>query len=250
MPTPASPSNPKLPGEAPQAGAKPGGAGNDAHSPVDAQLHNFWKKNGQAVIVLCGLVLLFYVGRAGWDYYANQREDGIRAEFAAATTPDKLQAFAAVHPDHILGGIAQLLVADGDYQAGRAAAAVSDYGRANSLLKTGPLAARAQIGLAMAKIQSGEKTEGEASLHQLADDAHQFQAIRAEALYQLASLAASAGRGDEVQRLALQLMQVDPNSPWAQQAFALEAELPAAAAPGAPAAVPAKPPVLFKPASP
>ncbi len=246
MPTPPSPTNPKLPA----APSQQPGAENAAHSPIDEQLHGFWKKNGQALIVLCGLVLLFYIGRAGWDYFATQKEEGTRKEFAEATTPEKLQAFAVAHPDHVLGGVAQLMVADADSKAGRMTAAISDYNRASDLLKTGPLAARARMGLAMAKIQSGDRTGGEASLHQLADDARQYQAIRAEALYQLASLAASANRGDEVQRLAAQLLQIDPNSPWAQQAFALEAEVPPPAVRTAPPALLARPPVTVKPAGP
>jgi predicted negative regulator of RcsB-dependent stress response len=249
MPTPASPSNPKLPGDSPQGGTKPAGAENPVHSPIDEPLLAFWKKNGQAILVLVGLVILFYVGKGGWDYFARQQEEGIRKEFAEATTPDKLQAFSAAHPDHILGGIAQLVIADGDSKAGRALAAVSGYSRAFTILKSGPLAARAQLGLAMAKIQSGEKSEGEASLHALADDAHQFQAVRAEALFQLASLAASAGNGEEVQRLAMQLMQIDPSSPWAQEAFALEAEMPPSA-PRAPMVAPAKPAFSLKPGGP
>ena len=43
-----------------------------------------------------------------------------------ATTPEKLQAFAAAHPDHVLGGVAQLMVADEDSKAGKMTAAISD----------------------------------------------------------------------------------------------------------------------------
>jgi len=255
MPTPASPLNPKPPGEAPQGGAKPGGALDAAHSPIDEQLRTLWEKYREAIIVLCGIVILFYFGRAAWDYYANQREEGIRKEFAEATTPEKLQAFATAHPDQILGGIAQLLIGDDDSRAGKAAEAIDNYNRAYARLKGGPpaarpLAARAQLGIAMAQIQSGKQAEGEAALRQLADDKDQYQVIRTEALYQLASLAASAGRADEVQRLAMQLMQTDPSSPWAQQAFELEAGMPHPAAPLAPAVAAPAPVIPLKPAGP
>jgi hypothetical protein len=202
----------------------PAGDENPVASPVDEQLHDFWKKNSSFLLIVCGLVLLGYLGKEGWEYFAQQREAGVQAEFAAASSPEKYQAFADAHPDHVLTGVADLRLADFSYAAGRMEAAISSYGKAIEILKTGPLAARARLGLAMAKIQSGEKADGEAGLHELADDTAQFKAIRAEATYQLASLAASAGQGAEVQKLLVQLTQIDPNSPWTQRAYSLQAQ--------------------------
>ena len=88
-----------------------------------------------------------------------------------------------------------------------------------------------------------EEDPGVAALRELSGDLHQFKAVRAEATYQLASLAASAGRADEVQKLSVQVMQIDPNSSWAQRAFALQARVPAASA------APAQPVASPKPAS-
>jgi predicted negative regulator of RcsB-dependent stress response len=224
-----NPANPPSPQSA--------GAETPAPSPVDEGLQNFWKKNGNAILVLCALVLLGYVGKAGWEYFAREREAGIQQEFAAADAPEKLQAFADAHPSHALAGLAELRIADFAYASGRLDSAIIGYGRAIDILKTGPLAARARLGLAMAKIQSGLTGEGEASLHQLADDPTQYKAIRAEATYQLASLAASSGQGAEVEKYSVQLMQIDPNSPWTQRAFGLQSLV----SPTGPAANPANP---------
>jgi len=210
---------------------------------LDEHLHGIWQKYGQAFLVLCGLLLVFYLGKAGWDYIQAQREEGVQEEYAAAALPDQLRAFVAAHPGHVLAAVAQLQLADQAYAAGRAAEAIPAYTQAADQLKGGPLEARAQLGLAMAQIQAGQTTDGQALLHQLADDTRQSAIVRAEAGYQLASLAASAGRVDEVQKLALQLMQIDPNSPWTQRAFSLEASLaPAAAAPSG-----AAPGISFRP---
>jgi predicted negative regulator of RcsB-dependent stress response len=258
MPTPASPLSPKPPGDAVPVGANPGDVVNPALSPVDEQLHGFWKKNGQAILVLCGIVVVFYIGKAGWDAYSSGQEAGVEKEFAEATTPEKLQAFTTAHSDNILAGIAQLQIGDTAYAAGRMVEAVSGYSQAVNIIKSGPLFARAQLGLAMAKIQSGATSEGEATLHRLAEDPKSFEAIRTESYYQLASLAAAAGRADEVQRLGMQVMQINPNSPWAQRAFALQAQLPPPTAPVVPAgpaippslAAPVKSPVPAKPSGP
>jgi predicted negative regulator of RcsB-dependent stress response len=198
-----------------------------SNSHIDEKLHGFWEKNGKAIGVLCVIVALFYIGKAGYDYLADQREAGVQAEYAKAVTVDNFKAFIAAHPGHSLSGLANLQIADAIYGANQFAQAVTEYSAAAAALPAGPFASRAQLGLAMAKIQAGQATEGQALLRQLADDTKQYQAVRLEAMYQLASLAASAGKGDEVQRLAGQLMQLDSNSPWAQRAFGLQAQVPA-----------------------
>jgi predicted negative regulator of RcsB-dependent stress response len=211
------------------------------HPDLDERLLGLWQQYGQTLLVVVCLVLVFYLGRAGWEYYQAQQEAGVRQEYAAAALPEQLKSFVAAHPTHPLAGVAELQLADEAYAAGRAADAVADYSQAAGILKGGPLAARAQLGLAMAQIQSGQAAEGQAGLQALADDAHQLTVVRAEATYQLASLAASAGHPDEVQKRATQLLQLDPSSPWTQRAFSLQA----AAAPAAGSAAPAG--ISFKP---
>ena len=233
VPSTPSPSREKVPPAAP--------GGPVVHPDLDERLLGLWQQYGQTLLVVVCLVLVFYLGRAGWEYYQAQQEAGVRQEYAAAAPPEQLKSFVAAHPTHPLAGVAELQLADEAYAAGRAADAVADYSQAAGILKGGPLAARAQLGLAMAQIQSGQAAEGQAGLQALADDAHQLTVVRAEATYQLASLAASAGHPDEVQKRATQLLQLDPSSPWTQRAFSLQA----AAAPAAGSAAPAG--ISFKP---
>jgi len=205
------------------------------HPDLDEHLHGFWQKYGQFLMAVCCVVLVFYIGKAGWDYIQTQREAGVREEYAAAALPEQLTAFIAAHPGHELAAVAQLQLADQAYAGGRAVEAVTAYTQAVDLLKGGPLAGRAEIGLAMAQIQAGQTADGQANLQRLSDDTGRPAIVRAEAGYQLASLAAAAGRADEVQKIAMQLLQVDPNSPWAQRAFSLQATLPPPVAPATPA---------------
>jgi hypothetical protein len=160
--------------------------------------------------------------------------------------PENLQAFAESHPGHPLAGVAEVRLADAAYAAGRMEEAKVDYAKSLASLTTGPIAARARLGLAMAEVQTGQSTDGEGLLHRLADDPNQYRPIRTEATYQLASLAASAGLAADVRKYSVQLMQIDPNSPWTQRAFGLQAELPSpsSSAPGA------GPGISFKPGSP
>lgn len=199
----------------------------------------FWQNNRTLVLGVCIAVIVMIAGKGAWDYIGRQRELDVQREYAAAKTPEQLKAFAESHAGHTLGAIAQLRMADDAYKAGKAADAVAAYDKAINALAGGPLAARAKVGRAMAKVQAGKASEGMSELKQLADDAKQLKPVRAEATYHLASLAAEAGNAAEVQKLSDQLMQIDPSSPWASRAMSLRSTLPApAAAPaaGAPAA--------------
>jgi hypothetical protein len=88
----------------------------------------------------------------------------------------------------------------------------------------------------MAKIAAGKTAEGETALKSLAGDAAQLKGIRAEASYHLASLAAEAGRADDVKKYSEQVAQIDPSSPWTQRAMTLRASLPATPAAASPQA--------------
>jgi hypothetical protein len=245
MPTPATPSQPTPAGDDRNLVA----VDETYLAPsFEDRLHGFWKKNGTAVLVLLALVLAGIVAKGGWDYLAAQKEAGVQKDYADATTPEKLKTFAAAHPGHTLGAVAQLRLADDAHTAGKAADAVSGYEQAAAALKTGPLAARAQLGLAMAKIAAGKTAEGETALKALAGDAAQLKGVRTEAAYQLASLAAEAGRTEDVKKYSDQVAQIDAASPWNQRALSLRASLPAPSvievkpAAAAPTVSPVKPP--------
>jgi hypothetical protein len=228
MTEPATPSDPKLPATVP---AQDAAVTLDPATPFEEGLRLFWERNRNAVYVLCVLVLLGILAKGGWDYWAAQKAAQVGADYAAAASPEQLKHFAADHAGEPLAGVAELRVGDTAYGAGKMADAATAYQQAVTALPAGPLAARAKLGLAMAEVQSGRTGEGEAGLRQLATDPAQLKAVRTEAAYQLASLAATAGRADEVRKLAEQLVQIDPSSPWTQRAFELQSTLPAPAAP-------------------
>jgi predicted negative regulator of RcsB-dependent stress response len=229
-----SPSNPKPSGDHKSSGENP------VPLTFEEKLHHFWKHNQVTVIALCAIVLVAILGKGMWEHMQKQKEAGIKAAYAAATTPDQLRAFASSHPGHELAGIAELRIADEAYTAGKYADAETAYDKAISTLKTGPLVSRAKLGRALSKVQNGKASEATSELKQLADDAGLLNAIRSEAAYQLASLAATDGNSADVQKYIDQLNQIDPASMWARRALALQANLPRVATPqAAPATTPA-----------
>ena len=220
MITPATPPNPK-------SAATP-----VVPHPVDSfaeKLHQFWQRNRSAFQIGCGLVLIGIFVRGYYEYYAQQHEKGIEQEFALAGTPDQLKTFAAAHEGHALAGVAWLTLADDAFKAGNYAEAMADYDKALPVLKDNPLAGRIKLGAAMARLLSGQAAEGESALNQIADDTNQLKGLRVEAAYQLASHAADAGKGEDVQKYTAKLMQIDGTSVWAQRAMMLRANTPVAA---------------------
>lgn len=199
----------------------------------EEKLAAFWQKNQAVVIGLCVLVLVVLIGKGVWDRVQRQKEREVEAAYGAATTPDQLRAFVAAHPDHTLSAVAEVRLADDAYKAGKFADAVTGYDKAIAVLKSGPLASRARLGRALAEVQGGKKTEGTGDLKQLAGDTTLLNAVRAEATYNLAALAADAGNATEAQKYIDQLNQIDPASMWARRALALQASLPMTAAPAA-----------------
>jgi predicted negative regulator of RcsB-dependent stress response len=228
MTTPATPSAPKSAGDDRNLVAVDE---NYVALTFEDRLRIYWKKNGKSMLALVVLVLLAILAKGFWDYRAGQKELELQRDYTAATTPEQLKAFASAHSGHVLSGVARLRLADGDYAAGKSTEAISGYADALAALKTGPLASRAKLGLAMAQLQGGKAAEGEAGLKQLASDATETKATRVEAAYQLASLASVAGKSDDVKKYSDQVMQIDPTSPWLQRALMLRMSQPMTAAP-------------------
>lgn len=226
MSTPATPSTPSP-------------AGDDRNLvPVDAttavsfdeKLQVFWQKNRGLIIGVCALAIIAILAKGGWDYLQRKKEADVKQAYAAATTTEQLKSFSAAHENHPLAGVAQVRIADEAYAAGKAAEALAGYEKAIAVLKDGPLAARAKLGRALAKVQAGKTADATGELTQLANDANQFKAIRTEAAYHLTSLAVEAGNAADAQKYSDQLMQIDPTSPWTQRGLSLRASLPAPAA--------------------
>jgi len=243
MSTPA-PLNPKVP--APETSA-------EAAAPVvpsfEERLRLFWEKNAKTVYALCVVVLLAIIGRGAMEYYQAQKENGIKADYAAATTPEKLKAFINQYPDHSLAGVASLRQADDAYSAKNYAEALSSYQRAADIFKTGPFSGRARLGVAVTKLNLGQTAEGEEKLKQIANDSTQLKPVRAEAAYHLAVLATEAGRVDDATKYLDLTSSIEANGTWAQRAMMLRTSLPAptvAATPATPAA-PVSAPATTKP---
>ncbi len=205
--------------------------------PSEEEVEAMWQKYRNVVYVGLGIAILAILAVGVYDRLMARREAGIEANFAAATTPEQLQAFVREHPAHSLAGAAYLKLGDDAYTAAKFDEAQRDYEKAAVALKGTPFAARAVMGEGVSLIEGGKTDEGGAILRKLAEDSSQLSAVRSEAAYHLAVLAFAQHRYDEVAKLSDLIMQVDSNGLWAQRALMLQARMPASAkaAPAAPA---------------
>jgi hypothetical protein len=201
------------------------------------RLRIFWEKNSRSVLAACVLVLVVILAKGGYEIYTARQEKAVAAAYAAATTDEQLTSFVAANPGHVLGGLAQLRLADTAYAAGKYTEARAAYEKASGILKSNTFGERARVGAAISSVLAGSSAEGEAALKQLSADITLGKLVRAEATYHLASLAAAAGNAEEAIRLVEQVSVIDPEGPWVDRASMLRATLPKSAP--APVAAPA-----------
>jgi len=206
---------------------KTGSGESSAEVDFEQQLQLFWKNNRGIVLGFVGLVFLIILGRFGWDAHLTGQEADVQQAFAMAETDAQLRAFVADHPGHVLSGVAQLRLADEAYAAGNFNDAAVAYAAVSSTPLEAPLSDRARLGKAMADIGAGRADAGASALEGLANDTGVLEAIRAESLYQLLSLAHSQGRTQDVASYSSRLLQLAPLSAWTQRALSLQAAMPA-----------------------
>lgn len=193
---------------------------------LEDRLAIFWAKHSKTVIAVFFLVVLAVLAKGGYDLYVAQREKAVAADYAAAATDAQLKTFIAANDAHPLAGIAQLRLADEAYTAGKYADAQTGYTKAAAILGNTTFGQRARLGAATSLIQAGKTVEGEAALKPIVADLAVAKGIRAAAAYQLASLAADAGKSDEANKLIMQVEAIDAAGQWAQRATMLRARLP------------------------
>lgn len=221
MAVPATPSSPDASAPAPTP------------SP-EQKLQGFWKNYQVPIAVLCVAIIIGIAGRGLWVKMQQSKEASIEADFAAASTPESLKTFAAAHEGHALAGAAYVRIADKAYTDAQYAEAITNYQSAIADLPAGPVLSRVKLGLAMSEVQGGREAEGVAALKTYLADTSIPSVLRAQAAYQLASLAASEGRASEASGYCDQVLALDQVGQrwWGEQAFNLKASLGTVPAPG------------------
>ncbi len=191
-------------------------------------VQTFWARNRQLILVACVAALFVVIGRYGWEYYTQHKEQEIRTAYArAGDRPEQLASFAQEHAGHALSAIASLRIADQRYTEGDYRQALENYNKAVPGLSNSALLGRARLGAALSQHYAGDKSAAEAALKGISTDANLPKALRAEAAYHLASVAFEAGNQTEVERVVAEIGKIDPAGIWSQRATALVVRKPA-----------------------
>lgn len=194
------------------------------------RLRIFWEKNHRVVLTICALFLAAILFKGGYGIISEQREKAISADYATATSDAQLKAFVASHENHVLGGLAELRLADQAYAANNFTEGRPLYTRAAATLKNTAFGQRARLGVAICALQTGSSVEGETALKQIAADLTNAKMVRAEAAYHLASLAVTNANSVEALRFIEQASTIDPEGQWAERASLLRAVIPSSLA--------------------
>jgi len=186
----------------------------------------FWQTNRKTILGSILLALVIVIGLQSYRIISAKMEASTRRAYAEATTEEARKAFAESHKGHSLAGAAYLALADEVYQRGDFNQAGDYYELAAENLNLPVLTFRADLGRAIALVQSGLSSKGTSLMADLGRDEAVPVTIRCEAYYHLASLAieaedfaAAGGYLDKIEGLA-------PVSIWASRATALRNTFP------------------------
>lgn len=193
---------------------------------LEAWAITFWFANRKTILTAIMVALVLVVGLQSYRIISAKMEASTRRAYAEATTDEARKAFAESHKGHVLSGATYLTLADEAYERGDFNQAADDYERAAGILDMPALTYRADLGRAIALIQSGLPSKGTPLLKDLGGDESVPVTIRCEAYFHLASLAIEAedfvtasDNLDKIEELA-------PVGIWASRASSIRNTLP------------------------
>ena len=196
-----------------------------AEADIEDHVWLFWKRNRGTIVTAFVLIAAILLGSAIYRTWRSNRTVAVQNAYVAAATPEALDSFAQTFAGEPLAAVAALQVADAAYTDGRFEEAARRYAAAAQALTVPEMAQRAQLGAAVALIRAGKDADC-AALKAVAQNAEFYDAIRAQAAYQLALLAAQGNRFQEAYGWLEQLGNLPYAGIWAQRAQTLIALKP------------------------
>ena len=200
--------------------------GADAALTLEDRLFLTWKNHSTLIVAGVVLVVFLIVGRGTWSAYVEARQARISEAFGLAESIEEKRVFARDNIGHPLAGVALLEVADEVYRNGDYRMAEIEYSAALAVLSEPLLLSRARIGEAISAIQSGLVSKGEPLLRRIADDEEVPAPIRAEALFQLASVQFAEQRFENARATLDELAESSAAGAWVGPMTSLRAQIP------------------------
>lgn len=191
---------------------------------IEERFNDFWKKNGGGIFGGIAIGAVIVVGIQLFQYFGEKKEASIREAFLDATSIEAKLQFADAHPDHQLGSLAQLMVADTRYNEGNFQAAADTYAVAAKGFEDPTLSTRALLGQGMSLLQAGSTDAGRSVLEAVALDPSALDVTRGEAAYHLAVSYWESGDVDQVAEMTDVILELEAPY-WAFRANSLRDRL-------------------------
>ncbi len=192
---------------------------------MEERFNDFWKRNGASVFGGIAIGAAIVIGIQLFQYFGEKKEDSIQEAFAAADTIEAKVDFAAEYPDHQLGGLAQLQIADARYEEGAYAEAAELYSATTKVFADPTIASRAVLGQGVSLLQAGKKEDGRAVLRTVALDGSGLDGTRAEAAYHLAISYWEEKDNEKALEMTDVILQLDSAPFWVYRANLLRSRL-------------------------
>ncbi len=190
--------------------------------PLEDQLQIWWDTNKFRMLGIAALILLVVAGWQGIRLARESAEAQIQEIYQALVTDEEKLAFANEHPNHPLGGIAWLSLADQSFSEETYSDAESYYRNAVQALDPSPFQDRARLGTAMAALKNGKRGETLTLLEALANDETAFGASRAEAAFHRAILALEDNDQASYDRFTELINSIPFSEGWSSRLTAIE----------------------------
>ena len=192
---------------------------------IEERFNDFWKNNGTGIFGGIALGAVIVIGVQLFQYFGEQKEEGVREAFAVASTTEEKLSFADENGDHQLAGLARFAVADARFEEGAFSEAADLYAASARVFEDANLVSRSILGQGVSLLQSGEVESGRSILQAVALDSSALDQTRGEAAYHLAVSYWEAGDKEKALEMADVILQLDSAPFWTYRANSLRDRL-------------------------
>ncbi len=197
----------------------------DAELPPEERIKVWWERNRVALALGAIVALVIVVGFQGIRLQREAFDRKVQEAWLEIADAEERLAFAERYGSHPLGGIAWLKIGDAAYAESNFEEAQIAYEKANTALVEPVFQGRARIGAAISSLKNGDRERARLALEQLAGDPEMFDALRAEAAFHRAILAAEDKDVETFERYRQMLMSLQYTQGWINRLESVEAQL-------------------------
>ncbi len=192
----------------------------------EGSMSALWGRYKASVVRVLFIVLLTIVSMQIFNWVGDYQRKKMQEEYLKLEGTEALLSFAKKHHRKPLGGFIFLELADQAYAEGRYAESQELYQNALDGLGVDVLRDRANLGIAMTKLQDVDPVGGLKILEEMAKNKSVNMAIRQQAYYQQFILSIARKDYAGAKGFLATIESLDARSPWAQRGQQIQRTIP------------------------